>query len=152
MEISGGSESFGRLSEILATASLTSFAASLISLSILNSIVTFDLPSLLTEEIDSIPSIPLICPSIISVIFVSMISDAAPEYRVSIVISDLSISGNCLRGSSFNDINPSITRKIARTEQNTGFLIKNSEGFILLLPRILLVFYLFLRKQQHHWI
>ena len=33
---------------------------------------------------------------------------------------------------AFNDINPSITRKIARTEQNTGFLIKNSEGFILL--------------------
>ena len=77
-EISGGSESFGRFSKILETASLTSLAASLISLSILNSIVILDLPSLLTEEIESIPSIPLICPSIISVIFVSTTSAEEP--------------------------------------------------------------------------
>ena len=77
-EISGGLESFGKFSKILETESLTSLAASSIFLSAINSIVTLDLPSLLTEEIDSIPSIPLICASIISVIFVSIILDEAP--------------------------------------------------------------------------
>ena len=77
-EISGGEESLGKFSKILETESLTSFAASSIFLSAINSIVTLDLPSLLTEEIDSIPSIPLICASIISVIFVSIILDEAP--------------------------------------------------------------------------
>ena len=77
-EISGGLESFGRFSKILETESLTSFAASSIFLSATNSIVTFDLPSLLTDDTDSIPSIPLICASIISVIFVSIMLDDAP--------------------------------------------------------------------------
>ena len=85
--------------KILEIESLTSFAASFIFFSVTNSIVTFDLPSLLTDEIDSIPSIPLICASIISVIFVSTIFDAAPGYIVSIEISDLSISGKLTQGN-----------------------------------------------------
>ena len=78
LEISGGFESLGRFSKILETASLISLAASSIFLSTINSIVIFDLPSLLTEEIDSIPSIPLICASIISVILVSTMLEEAP--------------------------------------------------------------------------
>ena len=77
-EISGGLESLGKFSKILETESLTSLAASSIFLFAINSIVTFDLPSRLTDEIDSIPSIPLIWASINSVIFVSIILDDAP--------------------------------------------------------------------------
>ena len=85
---------------------------------------------LLAEEMDSIPSIPLICASIISVILVSTIFDAAPGYIVSIVISDLSMSGNCLRGILFNDRNPIMIMKLIKTIQKTGFFIKNSDIFI----------------------
>ena len=129
-DISGDSESFGKFSKILETASLTSFAASLISFSAINSIVTFDRPSLLTEEIDSIPSIPLICASIISVILVSTIFDAAPGYTVSMEISDLSMSGNCLRGILLSERSPINIMKLIKTVQKTGFLIKNSDIFI----------------------
>ena len=118
------------MSTILETASLTSLAASLISFSAINSIVTFDRPSLLTEEIDSIPSIPLICASIISVILVSTILDDAPEYIVSIVISDLSMSGNYLRGILLRERSPINIIKLIKTVQKTGLLIKNSDMFI----------------------
>ena len=37
------------------------------------------------------------------------------------------MSGNCLKGSSFKDRYPTNIKKLARTKQNTGFFIKNSE-------------------------
>ena len=73
---------------------------------------------------DSIPSIPLICASIISVILVSTIFDAAPGYMVSIEISDLSMSGNCLRGILLSERSPINIMKLIKTVQKTGFLIK----------------------------
>ncbi len=118
------------------TRSRMSLAAESISRPMENCIVTLDSPSTDDDSINSMPSIPEMRSSIISVMRVSTIFAGAPGYSTSTVTIGGSISGYSRRDKRSYETKPKATNNSEMTLANTGRFIETSDSIIWQKPHL----------------